>query len=159
MGAHAYSLPELAPTHHDLAHARLPIVRCESRRAPFGECVFPQYRGSAPFCFAAANESEPDWQYLAERVRRRDFRHSSIASRIGGVDCGTQRRAQWNVFYADACGLRRLHAEAIGRSLSDDVGLVCVRSDVETNVDHDADRFAAARLLAAEQKSEVSHRL
>ena len=86
---------------------------------------------------------------MGERVRRGGFRHSSVAGRVGSVDRRAQRRAQWNVLYADADRLRRLHAQAIAWPLRDDVDLVRVRIDVETDVDYGADRSAAARLLAA----------
>src|SRR5207244_13556524 len=92
----------------------------------------------------------PDWRYLAERLRRGRFCHSSLASRIGGVDRGAERRAQRNVLHADADCLCCLHTEAIARPLRKDVDPLCVWPDVQTDVDHDAGDSAVARLLAAQ---------
>ena len=168
MGVHPRSFPELAPAHDDFAHARLPIVRRESRRASFNERVFPQHCCGAAFYFTRTNYRRsdlaagrvrpiggPDWRYLDERLRRGRFRNSSLAGRIGGVDCGAERCAQRNVLYADADCLCCLHAEGIARPLPNDVDTLCVWPDVKTDVDHDAGDSAAARLLAAESISTI----
>ncbi len=151
MGFHSCSFPELAPAHNDVAHARLSVVRREPGRASLGERLFPQHRGGAAFYFARADHQ----QHLGKRVCCGGFCHSSIAGRIGGVDCGTKGRAQRRVFHAHASGLFPLDPKTNGWPLPGDVDLVRVRSDVETDVDYDANHLALARLLAAKQKSEV----
>src|SRR5260370_36392619 len=78
-----------------------------------------------------------------------------MSSRIVCVDCETKGRVQRRVFHAHAPGLLPLDAKTNGWPLPGDVDLVRVRPDVETDVDYDANHLALARLLAAQQKSEV----
>src|SRR5260370_10098039 len=79
-----------------------------------------------------------------------------MSSRIVCVDCETKGRVQRRVFHAHAPGLLPLEAKTNGWPLPGDVDLVRVRSDVETDVDYDANHPALARLLAAQPRSEVS---
>src|SRR5207248_1688664 len=151
MGFYSCSFPELAPAHDDVAHVRMSVVRVKPRRASLGKRLFPQHCGGAAFYFARADHQ----QHLGKRVCCGGFCHSSIASRIGGVDCGTKGRAQRRIFHAHAPGLLPLDPKTNGWPLPGDVDLVRVRSDVETDVDYDANHLALARLLAAKQKSEV----
>ena len=67
------------------------------------------------------------------------------------MDRRAQRCAQWRVFLADVNRLCRLRKETNARPLPDDVHLVGVRPDVETDVGDDAACLAPARLLAAQK--------
>ena len=145
MGVHARSFPEQAPADDDVAHARLPVIRRERRCASFSKRVFSQRRGGPAFRFPVADQLP----VVGERVHRGGVRDSSVAGRIGRLDRGTQRRLERRFLYGHTDRVRRLYAEAFDRPLRDVVDLVRVRVDVETDASHDADRFAAARLLAA----------
>jgi len=65
------------------------------------------------------------------------------------LDRGTQRCPQRALLLSDSYYLRALHTRALTRPLSDDVDLVHVRVDVETNAGHNTGHPAFARLLAA----------
>ena len=169
MGIYPHPFAELASAHHDVAHARLPALRPESGRASSGECSAPQHQRVSSFS-AASQADVRGWlstlnsqlstsdgghrlslQYLAERVGCGDFRHSSTSSGVGRVDRGTERPTERDVLHPDFAQLFLLDSEADRRPLPGGGDFVRVWPDVETDARDHADRFVAARLLAARE--------
>ena len=97
-------------------------------------------------------------QSVAQFLRRCAFRDSSVASRIGRMDFGTQRCAELNFLHADAAQLFLLDAKANGRSLFVVDDCVRVRADVETDARDDAGGLTVVGLLAALQNANCETR-
>ena len=101
---HPQLLEQLAPVDLALAHARLPALRVESRRAPPDQLVAPRReRQPAVSGVAAAHR-----RALAQRVCGGLVRAASAACRVGRLDRRTQGRAERVLLHADALGLRPL---------------------------------------------------
>src|SRR5439155_23224342 len=109
-----YSLYELAPANHDFAHARLPAIWIECRMASPYKCR-PSYSvGDAP-CSCAATD---DPRGVAQRFCCSGVRNSSVACRIGCLDCRTKGCAERCLLHANTAGLRVLRAFTWGQPLS-----------------------------------------
>src|SRR5439155_9365466 len=139
--------------HYAFAHVRLWSVRDPRWGASFRECFAPHlgyYR-------SLLRASSAYWRTLAKRIRGGDLCHPSVAGGVGRLDCRTQRRFEWILLYAHARRVSALHAQTIDRPLPDDVDLVCLRVDVETDVGFSANCSFAPGLLASQTPGRSAH--
>src|SRR2546421_6798666 len=151
MGVYPLAFYQLVSTQEHLAHARVPILWVQSRSIPFHKCFSSRTRYPLALSLAPAN----DRINLEICVCCGDFRNPPVAGRIGRLDRRTQRCFKRRLFYAHARRVSALHAQAIFRSLSDDVDLVRRRIALQADAGNDPVYSFAARLLAAPKKSEV----
>src|SRR5260370_5358249 len=98
MGVHPLAFDELVSAPEHFSHVRVSIFRTESGRVSPDERFPSRDRNPLAVSLTLANYE----LNLAKRVRRRSFRNSSAASRIGRLDHRAQRCAQPRLLHADA---------------------------------------------------------
>src|SRR5436190_13435786 len=107
MGLYASPYGELASSYQHFAHVGLSALRCSPVGTSFDEPVAACGRCNL-LVFGLTGVDRPS---LAQCFRSRRLCHPPTASRIRGVDCGTERRALWCFFYAESVGLCALCPE------------------------------------------------
>src|SRR5581483_4214240 len=144
LGIYTCSLVELASLNDHFAHGRLSVIWIEGGLAPSHKRPSSHVRSNSPFSCTATN----DRSALEKRFRCGGVRNSSVACRIGRLDCGTKGCSERRLLHADAAGIRELCPFDPDQRLPGGVAPVCLRAHVQADARHSALRALAARLLA-----------